>query len=364
VNSRLLPAGYGPLLAKLKAAVRNAQLRAHRVVNTEMLSLYWTIGRTILDQQAAEGWGTGVINRLADDLRAEFPDMRGLGRSNIHYMRAMAEAWPREAIVQQAVGQLPWGHVTVLLDKLDDRNERDWYAARAAEQGWSRNVLLNQIISRLHQRSGAAPSNFGTRLPAADSELAQQLTKDPYVFDFLGLAASAAERDVEQALTDRLQKTLLELGRGFAFVGRQVHFDVDGDDFYVDLLLFHVEQMRYVVIELKIGRFKPDYAGQLGFYIALVDDELRRPDRHVPTVGILLCAGRNESVVRYALGGAVSPMAVVDYTYDTLPAAERNALPTAADIAGVLDSPLGGDDPSARLVDALPADDDPPHENG
>lgn len=359
VNRTPLPTSYGRLLGRLKEAVRTAQLRAHRVVNTELLTLYWTIGRTILDQQAAEGWGTGVINRLADDLRAEFPDMRGLGRSNVHYMRAMAEAWPQEAIVQQPVGQLPWGHVTVLLDKLDEQSERDWYAARAAEHGWSRNILLNQIMSRLRQRTAAAPSNFEHRLPAPDSELAQQLTRDPYVFDFLGLTDTAAERDVEQALMDRLQQTLLEFGRGFAFVGRQMHFDVDGDAYIVDLLLFHVDQMRYVVVELKIGRFKPDYAGQLGFYVALVDDLLRRPDRHAPTVGILLCAGRNERVVRYTLGSSASPMAIADYTYDTLPAAERAAMPPADDLTAVLDTPFSDDDPSSRLADALPSDEDP-----
>lgn len=349
-----VPAGYSQLLATLKAEVRAAQVRAHRVVNTELLTLYWTIGKAILDQQMAEGWGTRVIDRLADDLRAEFPEMRGLSRSNMKYMRQMAAAWPAAAIGQQPVGQLPWGHVTVLLDKLDDQAERDWYAAAAAEHGWSRNVLLNQIMNRLRERTGAAPSNFAGRLPAADSELAQQLTKDPYVFDFLSLTGRTAERDVEQALMDRLQQTLLEFGRGFAFVGRQVHFDVEGDDFYVDLLLFHVDQGRYVVVELKIGRFKPDYAGQLGFYVALVDDQLRRPGRHAPTVGILLCAGRNDRVVRYSLGRAASPMAVADYTYDTLPAAERCALPAAEDLAAVLDSPLNGQDPSARLVDALP----------
>ena len=228
----------------MKAEVRTAQLRAQRVVNTELLTLYWTIGKAIRDQQAVEGWGTRVVDRLADDLRAEFPDMRGFSGRNLRYMATAASAWPGP-IAQQPVAQLPWGHVTVLLDKLDDRAERDWYAAAAAEHGWSRNVLLNQIMNRLHTRSGAAPSNFAGRLPAADSALAQQLTKDRYVFHFLGLTGRTAERDVEKALMDRLQRTLLEFGRGFAFVGRQVHFDVDGDDFYVDLLLFHVEQLRF-----------------------------------------------------------------------------------------------------------------------
>lgn len=356
-----VPAGYSELLSTLKAEVRRARLRSQRIVNTQLLTLYWTIGNAILEQQSVQGWGARVIDRLADDLRAEFPDMRGLGRSNVHYMRAMADAWPRQAIVQQAVGQLPGGHVTLLLDKLSDRGERDWYAARAAENGWTRNVLLNQIMSRLHERAGTAPSNFDARLPGTDSALAQQLTKDPYVFDFLGLADKAAERDIERALMNRLQRTLLEFGRGFAFVGRQVHFDVDGEDFFVDLLLFHLEQLRYVVVELKIGRFRPEYTGQLGFYVALVDDMRRQPDRHGPTVRILLCAGRNERVVRYSLGAASAPMAVADYTYDALPASDRAGLPTAEDLASVVDGPLDDANPSVRLADALPVEGEEPN---
>ncbi len=191
------------------------------MVNTAVLNLYWRIGRAILDRQGAEGWGTRVIDRLADDLRAEFPQMRGFSRSSLKYMRQAAAAWP-SGIGQQAAGQLPWGHVMVLLDRLDDPQIRDWYAAAAAERGWSRNMLLNQIKNQLHRRSGSAPSNFVDRLPPAESDLAQQLTRDPYVFDFLDLTDSANERDLESALMDQLQRTLSEFGRGFSFVGRQV----------------------------------------------------------------------------------------------------------------------------------------------
>lgn len=352
----LEPPGYVELLTSLKAEVRAAQVRAHRLVNTELLTLYWTVGQAILDRQAREGWGTRVINRLADDLRAEFPNQRGFGRSNVHYMRAMAQVWPRDAIVQQAVGQLPWGHITVLLDKLDGQAERDWYAAKAVENGWTRNVLLNQIIGRLHLRAGVAPANFELRLPDADSELARQLTKDPYVFDFLDLTERALERDVEQALMDRLQETLLEFGRGFAFVGRQVHLDVEGDDFYVDLLLFHLEQLRYVVVELKIGRFKPDFAGQLGFYVAVVDDKLRNPKIHSHTLGILLCASRNDAVVRYSLGNTTAPMAVANYVATPAEAAALS-LPGPADIEAILSTPFVGH-PGSTIADALPDDDE------
>ena len=331
LSESTLPDDYPQLLDRLKTAVRTSRASAQRTVNTALLRLYWTIGRTIVTEQDKRGWGAKVVEQLATDLRREFPDMTGLSRSNLMYMRQFAAAWPSEGFVQQPVGQMPWGHVTVLLGKLDDPATRNWYAAAAVEHGWSRAVLLNQIKNQTHARVGAAPSNFTAALSAPQSELAQQLAKDPYVFDFLGLAGQVAERDLEDALMNKLQQTLLELGRGFAFVGRQVHLDIDGDDFYIDLLFFHVEQLRYVVVELKIDRFKPEYAGKLGFYIAAVDDIYRR-EHHAPTVGILLCADRSERVVRYSLGNTRHPMAVSTYTYDSLPAEERAALPAAADV--------------------------------
>src|SRR5665647_2126704 len=211
-----LPDDYPHLLAELKAQIRSAQWTAARVVNTALIELYWAIGKAILDRQKAEGWGTRVIDRLSDDLRAAYPDMSGLSRSNIKYMRQMAAAWPEPAIGPQAVGQLPWGHIRVLLDKLDEPDAMDWYARAAVAGGWSRNVLLNQIKGQARDRAGAAPSNFELTLPGEDSELAAQIAKDPYVFDFLGLSGRVAERDLERALVARLRDTLLELGTGFA----------------------------------------------------------------------------------------------------------------------------------------------------
>ncbi|MGY4543631.1 putative nuclease of restriction endonuclease-like (RecB) superfamily [Arthrobacter sp. UYNi723] len=255
-----LPADYTDLLGELKNRVRAARNTALRTVNTQLIELYWSIGRTILERQEVESWGSGVIGRLADDLRAEFPEMKGLSRSNLFYMRGFAAAWP-DPIVQQPVGQLPWGHITVLLDKLDRPDDRAWYATAAVEYGWSRNVLLNMIMNKTLERTGAAPSNFVQRLVGPDSELAQQVAKDPYNFEFLGLSGEVAERDLENALTSRITETLRELGPGFSFVGRQVHFDVDGDDFYVDMLFFNIDQSRYVVVELKTGKFQPEWAG-------------------------------------------------------------------------------------------------------
>jgi len=295
-----------------------------------------------------------VVSRLAADLRVEFPDQRGWSRRNLLYMRAFAAAWPDLGeVVPQAVGQLPWGHVRALLDRLQGRAERDWYAARAGAEGWSRAVLEFGIRSGLCARVGAAPSNFTAALPPVDSDLAQELVRDPYVFDTLGLAAPIAERDLEQALMDRLQATLLEFGRGMAFVGRQVRLDLgDGFEVVVDLVLFNVEQLRYVV-ELKVGRLAPGDVGQLGVYVAVVDDQLRRPEaHHAPTVGLLLVAGRSDPLAQYALAASSAPVAVADWA--SLPAETRAVLPPADRIAAALDTstlPVGGagdDDVTAR----------------
>jgi len=332
----VVPAGYAELLEQLKARVRTAQVRAARAANTEVLALYWSVGRDILDRQDRLGWGGKVVDRLAGDLRAAFPDQRGWSSSNLQYMRGFAAAWPDLEISPQAVGELPWGHVRALLDRLDTRADRDWYAAEAAGRGWSRAVLEQQIGSGLRRRVGAAPSNFADRLPPADSDLAQQLVRDPYVFDHLSLARPVAERDLEQALMDRLQATLMEFGRGMAFVGRQVRFDLDGDELVVDLLLFHVEQLRYIVVELKINRLTGGDVGQLGTYVAMVDDRLRRPEVHAPTLGLLLVAGRSEQLVRYALSASSAPVAVADWS--SLPADARAMLPSADRLAAALDT--------------------------
>lgn len=330
-----LPAGYTDLLGELKDRVRSARITALRTVNTQLIGLYWSIGQTIVERQTVEDWGSGVIGRLADDLRAEFPEMKGLSRRNLFYMRGFAAAWP-DSIVQQPVAQLPWGHITVLLDKADTPEQRAWYAAAAVDYGWSRNVLMNMMMNKSMERTGAAPSNFVQQLVAPDSELAQQVAKDPYNFEFLGLSGEVAERDLENALTGRITETLRELGPGFSFVGRQVHFDVDGDDFYVDLLFFHIEQSRYVVVELKAGKFQPEHAGKLNFYVALVDDVLRR-GHHNETIGILICGSKNDRSVRYSLGRSSSPMAVAAYTYDNLPAAEKQALPDEGHLVAALE---------------------------
>lgn len=331
-----LPTGYEQLLESLKNRVSGARTQAQRTVNTLLIELYWSLGADILARQEAQGWGSGVLKRLADDLRTAFPDMKGLSARNLQYMTAMVRAWGTGANVPQAVAHLPWGHIRTILDKANTTDERNWYAAAAVEYGWSRNVLLNMMMNHSMERTGTAPSNFTRQLASPDSELAQQMAKDPYNFEFLGLSGEVAERDLENALTNRITDTLQELGPGFSFVGRQVHFDVNGDDYYIDLLFFHIEQLRYVVIELKTGRFRPAWAGQLNFYVALVDDVLRR-DIHNETIGILICGTKNDRSVRYSLGRSTSPMAVAAYTYDKLPAAEQQALPTEGHLVAALE---------------------------
>ncbi|GAB3552068.1 hypothetical protein GCM10027404_22140 [Arthrobacter tumbae] len=331
-----LPADYGDLLEALKARIAGARIQAQRTVNSLVIELYWSLGKDILARQTSQGWGTGVIRRLAADLAGSFPEMKGLSYRNLQYMTAMVRAWGAAANVPQLVAHLPWGHIRMILDKAATSEERDWYAAAAVKYGWSRNVLLNMMMNRSMERTGTAPSNFTRQLAAPGSELAQQMAKDPYNFEFLGLSGEVAERDLENALTSRITETLRELGPGFSFVGRQVHFDVDGDDYYVDLLFFHIEQLRYVVIELKTGRFKPEYAGKLNFYVALVDDMLRR-EHHNETVGILICGTKNDRSVRYSLGRSTSPMAVAAYTYDKLPAAEKKALPNEGHLVAALE---------------------------
>lgn len=253
-----------------------------------------------------------MIDRLADDLRREFPEMKGLSRSNLKNIRRFAEAWPDGSIGQQAVGQLPWGHVVLLFEELADQRLRSWYAIEDVRNGWSRAVLLNQIKGCLHERVGAAPSNFAEVMAPEDSELVKELVKDPYDFEFAGLSVRVSERELEDGLVANVERLLTELGRGFALYGRQYHLEVGGQDFYINLLFYNVPLHRFVVVELKIDHFKPEYAGQLNFYVQAIDGELAG-EMDSPTIGILICGDRNESVVRYAIKGVTSPIAVSRY---------------------------------------------------
>ncbi len=326
------PAGYGDWLADLKDRIHIAQQRATLAVNRELVLLYWQIGRDILARQADQGWGAKVIDRLAHDLRAAFPEMKGFSRANLMYMRAFAEAWPDAAIVQQAVGQLPWGHNLVLLTRLKDSHQRLAYAQSAITHGWSRNVLNIHIETRLLERTGKAVTNFEARLPKPQSDLARESLKDPYRLDFLGLGREAGEREIENALVKHVTEFLLELGAGFAFVGRQVLLNVGGDDFFIDLLFYHLKLRCYVVIELKGGKFKPEHLGQLGFYLTAVDRQIKS-EHDNPTIGLLLCKSKNKIVAEYALGDKTQPMGIAEYKLlESLPAELQTSLPSIEQI--------------------------------
>jgi predicted nuclease of restriction endonuclease-like (RecB) superfamily len=333
------PAGYGDWLAELKSRIHTAQQRAALAVNRELVLLYWQIGRDILERQAQQGWGAKVIERLAHDLRTAFPDMKGFSRANLMYMRAFAEAWPDAEIVQQAVGRLPWGHNLVLLTRLKDPQQRLAYAQSTMAHGWSRNVLNIHMETRLLERTGTAVTNFEISLPKPQSDLARESLKDPYRLDFLGLGKEAGEREIENALVKHVTEFLLELGAGFAFVGRQVLLDVGGDEFFIDLLFYHLKLRCYVVIELKGGKFKPEHLGQLGFYLTAVDRQVKG-EHDNPTIGLLLCKTKNKVVAEYALGDKTQPMGIAEFKLlESLPAELQTSLPSIEQI----ERELGGD---------------------
>jgi predicted nuclease of restriction endonuclease-like (RecB) superfamily len=280
-----------------------------------------------------------VVDRLAKDLRSAFPDMSGLSRTNLLYMRAFAETWPDEAIVQQVVGQIPWGHNVRLLELVKDPEERLWYIRAAIQHGWSRNVLVLQIESGLFRRQGKAVTNFSATLPAPQSDLAQQLIKDPYNFDFLTLTTEAQERDLERGLLEHLRQFLLELGTGFAFVGSQVPLEVGGEDFKLDLLFYHLKLRCFCVIDLKMTPFKPEYAGKMNFYLAAVDDMLRHSDDQ-PSIGLILCKTKNRIIAEYALRNTATPMGISEFRHlETLPEQLKGTLPTIEEIEAELGKP-------------------------
>jgi predicted nuclease of restriction endonuclease-like (RecB) superfamily len=299
------PADYADWLAGLKARIRQERLRVVLASNAVMVLLYWDLGRSILDKQSDQGWGSRVIDRLAADLREAFPEVKGFSPRNLKYMRAFAAAWPDREIVQASLAQLTWYHQIALIEKLDRPETRLWYAARTIEHGWSRNILALQIEAQTHRRHGKAQSNFPATLPPADSDMAAQVFKDPYLFDFLGTGAPRREAELEAGLVAHIQKFLLEVGQGFAFVGRQVHLEIGDDDFYLDLLFYH-----YVVIELKARKFQPGDGAQLGMYMTAVDRLLCHADDK-PTLGLLLVRERNRVLVEYALGDNTKPISVV-----------------------------------------------------
>jgi predicted nuclease of restriction endonuclease-like (RecB) superfamily len=328
---------YKALLADLKRRIQEAQVRAGLAVNRELVLLYWSIGREILVRQEREGWGAKVIDSLARDLHQSFPEMKGLSPRNLKYMRALAEAWPEESIVQQAAAQIPWFHNCTLLDKVKDPLERLWYTQQTIANGWSRNVLILQIESGLYRRQGKAISNFEVALPKPQSDLAQQLLKDPYNFDFLTLDKDARERDIERGLLDHLRQFLLELGSGFAFVGSQVPLEVGGEDYRLDLLFYHLKLRVFIVAEVKAGPFRPEYIGKMNFYLSAVDDLLRHSSDQ-PSIGLILCRSKEGIVVEYALRDIGKPMGIAEFRLtESLPDTLKSNLPSIEELESELD---------------------------
>ncbi|HSU14186.1 PDDEXK nuclease domain-containing protein [Longimicrobium sp.] len=340
----VLPAAdvYGEFLHALKERIRSAQLRAAVSVNRELVLLYWEIGRDLTERQEREGWGTRVIDRLAADLRTAFPGQQGFSPRNLRYMKLFAEEWPDRAMVQGLLAQLSWSHHIALLEKVIDPAERAWYAGRCAENGWSRNVLLHQIASGLAHRQGRALHNFGRTLPPAHSDLAAALLKSPYSFEFLTLEGEVREKELEGALVEHIRDFLLELGVGFAFMGRQHRIEVGGQEFFLDLLFYHVRLRCYVVIELKVGPFIPESAGKMSFYLAAVDDRMRAPGDQ-PTIGLILCTNRNDVVVEYTLRDMNRPIGVATYSLrEPLPKSFRSVLPSADALMAQIEAVVQG----------------------
>jgi len=363
--SAALPVGYANLLTDLKARVRAAQLRAAVSVNRELILLYWDIGKIIVEAQNTKGYGKQVVEQLAEDLHTAFPKMDGFSPRNVWRMRAFYLAWTDESQkhqqpvgnldskilpqlvaeldgqnLPQPVAEIPWGHNVWLLEKISNPILRLWYAHKTIEHGWSRAVLTHHIETQLHKREGKAVTNFKRTLPPPQSDLAEQTLKDPYNFDFLTLHSDAHERDLEQGLLDHIQKFLLELGVGFAFVGRQYHMEISGKDYYLDLLFYHLRLRCYVVIDLKMKTFEPEFAGKMNFYLSAVDDQLRHADDR-PSIGLLLCKERDHVTVEYALRDLKKPIGVAQWQtklVESLPRNLKGSLPTVAEIEAELDN--------------------------
>lgn len=327
-QSSLFPDDYSRLLSDLKHRIRQAQIKASLAVNEEMITLYWEIGREILNRQQQQGYGTKVVDQLAKDLKQEFTGLTGFSARNLKYMRTFAEAYPDPQVVQRSVAQLPWRHNIALLEKLKSTEERLWYAQKTVENGWSRDILVMQIETHLLERQGSAITNFERTMPQIDSDLATQLLKDPYNFNFLSLTQAAQERELEKALIAHIRNFLMELGVGFAFLGSQYLLVVDNKDYFIDMLFYHVKLHCYVVIELKVGEFLPSYSGQLNFYVSAVDNLLRSPEDG-RTIGLILCRSKSDLTVEYALQDIHKPIGVATYLLkEDLPEPLKASLPS------------------------------------
>jgi predicted nuclease of restriction endonuclease-like (RecB) superfamily len=368
----LSPSGYNDIVLLLKEKIRNARLKAVLTANAQLLEIYWEIGKVIAEQEESEGWGTKTIDRLSVDLRVEFEDMKGFSIRNLRYMRDFYKAYPFPqiwqqlvaktettdiqsiSIWQQLVAKLPWGHHTVILLKAKTLDEKIFFIQKCVENNWSRSVLSLQIENNLFLRSGKAITNFNHTLPPIQADLAVATFKNPYLFDFMAMGEKMQERELEKGLIEHLKKFMRELGRGFAYVGNQYNLKVEGDDFFLDLLFYSIPMKCYVIFELKIGEFEPEYAGKLNFYINTVDAQIKT-EADNKTIGVLLCKTPNETVVKFALQGIQSPMGVSEFQLaDALPKQLKAEMPTIEELEKEIEQ--GYEElksPSQKRLDAL-----------
>ena len=327
---------YREFFNDLKERIASSRYKVALNINKELILLYHHIGTQILRSQAKKGWGGKVIDQLSRDLRSEFPDMKGFSPQNLKYMRKFADEYKVDEIGQWAIDQLPWGHVVTLIYCISSKTERHFYTQETMQNGWSRNTLSMQIETNLFKRQGKAVRNFQSKLPTPQSDLAQSTLKNPYLFDFLSLGKNAYEREVEKGLVAHIEKFLLELGEGFAFLGRQYHIQIEDQDFYIDLLFYHIKLRSFVVIELKSGKFKPEYAGKMNFYLSAVDDLLRQPGDN-PSIGIILCRSKVGVVAEYALRDMTKPIGLAEYRLtESLPENLKTALPSIEELEAEL----------------------------
>ena len=334
---------YSALLKQLKDKVQQAQLKASLAVNSELIQLYWDIGKAIVEKQEQEGWGTQVIEKLCRDLQGYFPGMQGFSRANIFRMRAFYQSYAKVAQAARLlnalpIAKIPWWHNVIIMQKIKSPEDGLWYAQQVVDNGLSRKMLEQWIKSKAHKRHGKAITNFATRLPHPQSILAQETLKDPYNFDFLALDTDFRELDLEQGLIDNIQKLLLELGKGFAFIGRQYHLEIEDQDYYLDLLFYHIRLRCFCVVELKSTNFKPEYAGKLNFYLSAVDDLLKKEGDN-PSIGILLCNDNRKFTIEYALRDINKPIGISGYLtkmVESLPKKLQSSLPTIKDIEAEL----------------------------
>jgi predicted nuclease of restriction endonuclease-like (RecB) superfamily len=337
-----LDAEYKSIVNELKQKIRISQQKAILSANKQLISLYWNIGSTILDMQKKEGWGAKIIESLSRDLTSAFPELKGFSTRNLKYMRKFAESYPDFQFVQEALAQIPWYHNLTLVEKVSDLNERIWYINQTIENGWSRNILVHHIESALYNRQviESKTTNFSRTLPPLQSDFAQQVLKDPYIFDFLNIGTEAHEREIEKELVKHITKFLLELGSGFAFVGNQYHIEVAGDDFFIDLLFYHLKLRCYVAVELKAGEFKPEYAGKINFYLSALDDIVKNNEDN-PSIGLVLCMNKNKVIAEYALRDMTKPIGVAEYKIiESIPEHLKTSLPTIEEIEAELEESI------------------------